>query len=212
MIKVNSFQFNPFQENTYLLHDETREAVIIDAGCYDKEEREELISFIEINNLKVVKLINTHSHIDHVLGCAFVKEYYNVQLGIHKLDEPTLRSVKVYAPTYGFVHYEDATADYFIEEGEKIKFGNSELEVLFVPGHAPGHIAFLNREQKLCISGDVLFHRSIGRTDLPGGDFNTLIKSIKEKIFPLGNDMVVHPGHGPSTTVGDEIKNNPFLK
>ena len=212
MIKVNSFQFNPFQENTYLLHDETREALIIDAGCYDKEEREELISFIEINNLKVLKLINTHSHVDHVLGCAFVKDYYNVQLGIHKLDEPTLRSVKVYAPTYGFVYYEDATADYFIEEGEKIKFGNSELEVLFVPGHAPGHIALVNRDQKLCISGDVLFHRSIGRTDLPGGDFNTLIKSIKEKIFPLGNDMLVYPGHGPSTTVGDEIKNNPFLK
>jgi len=212
MIKVNSFQFNPFQENTYLLHDESREAVIIDAGCYEREEQEELVSFIEINNLKVVKLINTHSHIDHVLGCAFVKKQYNIQLGIHKLDEPTLRSIKVYAPAYGFVNYEEATAEYFIEEGQKIKFGNSELEVLFVPGHAPGHIAFVNKEQRLCISGDVLFHRSIGRTDLPGGDFNTLIKSIKEKIFPLGNDMMVYPGHGGTTTIGDEIKNNPYLK
>jgi len=212
MIKVNSFQFNPFQENTYILHDETREAIIIDAGCYEKEEEEELASFIEINNLDVIKLINTHSHVDHVLGCNFVKEHYKVQLGIHILDEPTLRSVKVYAPAYGFVHYQEATADYFIEEGQKLKFGNSELEVLFVPGHAPGHIAFVNREQKICISGDVLFYKSIGRTDLPGGNLNTLMKSIKEKIFPLGNDMLVYPGHGPNTTVGFEIKNNPYLE
>jgi len=211
MIKVNSFQFNAFQENTYLIHDETRDAVIIDAGCYDKDEHNELTSFIEINNLNVIKLINTHSHVDHVLGCNFVKEYYKVKLGIHKLDEPTLRSVKVYAPAYGFVHYEEANADYFFEEGEKITFGHSEMEILFVPGHAPGHVAFVNKEQKICISGDVLFYRSIGRTDLPGGDFNTLIRSIREKIFPLGNDMVVYPGHGPATNVGDEIKQNPFL-
>ena len=210
MIKVDTFTFNAFQENTYLLHDETRECVIIDPGCYEREEQEELASFIEINNLKVVELLNTHCHIDHVLGNYFVKEKYKVKLAAHRIDEATLKAVKAYAPNYGFVNYTEATIDRYIDEGDQIKFGNSTLNILFVPGHAPGHVAFYNSKENICIGGDVLFAGSVGRTDLPGGDFDTLMKSIQDKIFPLGEAMVVYPGHGPETTVGREMRTNPY--
>jgi len=210
MIQIKDFTFNPFQENTFLLFDETKECVIIDPGCYEKHEEATLSKFIEDNNLKVVLLLNTHCHIDHVLGNAFVKRKYAVDLALHKKDEATLESVQVYAQSYGFAKYQPATVNKFVKEGDIIKFGNSELEVLFVPGHAPGHIAFVNKENNICIGGDVLFNGSIGRTDLPGGDLDTLIESIHNKIFPLGASMVVYPGHGPTTTVGKEKKSNPF--
>src|SRR6478736_6442415 len=187
MIHIQVFTFNAFQENTYVLWDETKEALIIDPGCYEKEEREELTSFIESNKLKPIKLV------------------------YHKLDEPTHRAIKVYAPNYGFYNYEETEVDEFIEEGDTIKFGNSELKIVFVPGHAPGHVAFYNAEEKICIGGDVLFYNSIGRTDLPGGNHETLISSIKNKLFTMADDMVVYPGHGPKTTIGREKQYNPFL-
>lgn len=211
MIQIKIFTFNPFQENTYLLFDETKECVVVDPGCYEDQEMKELNDFIAENNLKVTALLNTHCHIDHVLGNNYVKETYKVKLYIHKDDEAVLKAVKVYAPNYGFHKYNEAEADVFLAEGDTVKFGNSTLNVLFVPGHAPGHIAFYHPDQKICIGGDVLFRESIGRTDLPGGNFNTLIKSIREKMFPLGDDMIVYPGHGPSTTIGHEKKHNPFL-
>jgi hydroxyacylglutathione hydrolase len=210
MIHVQSFTFNPFQENTYILYDETKECVIIDPGCYEKEEKEELTSFIDLNNLKVTEILNTHCHIDHVLGNKFVKELYKVKLAHHRLDEATHRSVKAYAPNYGFVMYNETIADWYIEEGDKIRFGNSVLDIVFVPGHAPGHIAFYNIEEKICISGDALFYDSIGRTDLPGGDFGILISSIHNKLFKMPDNMEVYPGHGPKTTIGREKKYNPF--
>ena len=210
MINLKSFTFNPFEENTFVLSDETGECVIIDPGCNDEYEKQELDQYIESNNLKVKYLLNTHCHIDHVFGNYHVKEKYQVPLLLHKLDEPTLRSVKVYAPVYGFPNYQEAEPDEFIKEGEQISFGNTSMDILFVPGHAPGHIAFVEKEQKICIAGDVLFNGSIGRTDLPGGNFDTLIRSIHEQIFPLGDDMVVYPGHGPETTVGKEKISNPF--
>jgi hydroxyacylglutathione hydrolase len=210
MIKVDIFTFNPFQENTYILHDETRECVIIDPGCYEREEQEELTTFIEINKLKVVELLNTHCHIDHVLGNYFVKEKYKVGLSIHKIDEATLKAVKTYSSNYGFANYTEASADKYIDEGDQIRFGNTTLDILFVPGHAPGHIAFYNSKENICIGGDVLFAGSIGRTDLPGGNFETLIKSIQDKIFSLGEAMVLYPGHGPETTVGREMRSNPY--
>lgn len=210
MIQVHSFTFNAFQENTYILSDETKECVIIDPGCYEKEEKDELTSFIEANNLKVKEILNTHCHVDHVLGNKFVKEYYKVRLAHHRLDEATYRAVKVYAPNYGFNMYDETTAEWFIEEGDKIRFGNSELDILFVPGHAPGHIAFYSLKDKVCVGGDVLFYDSVGRTDLPGGDFGTLINSIHYKLFNLPDDTTVYPGHGPKTTIGREKKYNPF--
>jgi hydroxyacylglutathione hydrolase len=210
MIKIETFTFNPFQENTYVLHDETGECVIIDPGCYEREEQLELSSFIESNKLKVVELLNTHCHIDHVLGNYFVKEKYKVKLAVHKIDEATLKAVKSYSSNYGFVNYTEASVDRYIDEGDQIKFGNSVLDILFVPGHAPGHVAFYNSKENICIGGDVLFAGSIGRTDLPGGNFDTLIKSIQDKIFSLGEATVVYPGHGPETTVGREMRSNPY--
>jgi glyoxylase-like metal-dependent hydrolase (beta-lactamase superfamily II) len=211
MIQIHTFTFNAFEENTYVLFDETRECVIIDPGCYEKQEKQELTDFIQSNQLQVKYLLNTHCHIDHVLGNAFVKHTYKVDLYIHKADEPVLRSVESYASSYGFAQYEPTLPDHFLEEGDMVKFGNSSLAVLFVPGHAPGHIAFYRKEEKFCIGGDVLFQGSIGRTDLPGGNFHTLIKSIQTKLFPLGNDVTVYPGHGNPTTIGVEKKYNPFL-
>ncbi|HEY3401942.1 MAG TPA: MBL fold metallo-hydrolase [Ohtaekwangia sp.] len=210
MLRLQRFEFNPLQENTYVLFDSTRECVIIDPGCYDPEEKDELARFIKENNLIVKMLLNTHGHVDHVLGNAFVKNTYSVKLYISKEDEATLRAVKVYAPHYGFFQYDEAEPDEFLIEGDVIKFGQQQLKVLFVPGHAPGHIAFYHEEQKLIVAGDVLFYNSIGRTDLPGGNFDTLIKSIHEKLFTLPNDVTVYPGHGPETTIGFEKKTNPF--
>lgn len=210
MLQLQSFVFNPLQENTYVLFDETKECVIIDPGCYEREEQYDLADFIETNQLKVVKLFNTHGHVDHVLGNAFVKETYKTKLYIHEQDAATLKAVKVYAPHYGFFQYQEAEPDIYLKEGEPVAFGNQSLEVLFVPGHAPGHIAFYHAASKTLIGGDVLFYNSIGRTDLPGGNYDTLINSIQQKFFTLPDDVTVYPGHGPETTIGYEKKNNPF--
>jgi hydroxyacylglutathione hydrolase len=210
MIQIKIFTFNPFSENTYLVFDETGEGVVIDPGCYEKSEKDTLAQFIENNNLKIKYLLNTHCHIDHVLGNEFVKERYKVPFLIHKNDEPVLRSVKAYAPSYGFNAYHEILPDGYLAEGDSVSFGNITLDVLFLPGHAPGHIGFYHKDSASLLSGDVLFEQSIGRTDLPGGDFNTLIKSIHQQIFTLPDDVIVYPGHGNTTTVGEEKISNPF--
>lgn len=210
MFHIQVFTFNPFQENTYVLYDETKESVIVDPGCYEDEEKKELADFIASNQLTVTRLLNTHCHIDHVLGNAFVREKYNTKLYIHRNDEPVLRAVSAYAPNYGFHLYHETTPDAYLEEGDEITVGNQKFEVLFVPGHAPGHVAFYNRKEKVVIGGDVLFQNSIGRTDLPGGNFETLINSIHQKLFTLPDDVSVYPGHGPKTTIGFEKLTNPF--
>ena len=212
MLKIRKFEFNPFGENTYVLYDETHQCVIIDPGCYDRTEQEELSTFIEATELKVIMLLNTHCHVDHVLGNWYVKNKYNVKLYIHAKDEVVLKAVKVYAPNYGMFEYQETQPDEFLDEGMEVKFGNQVLKVLFVPGHAPGHIAFYHEQSHHLIGGDVLFYNSIGRTDLPGGNHHTLIESIHKKIFTLPDDVVVFPGHGPETTVGFEKKTNPFCK
>lgn len=210
MIRVHDFTFNPFEEKTYVLFDETREAVIIDPGCYDREEQEELASFIAAEKLTVKLLLNTHCHIDHVLGNFFVKQRYEVPLLINSVEVPVLRSVKSYAPNYGFPGYQEVLPDSLLAEGTPVKFGQSQLDVLFLPGHSPGHVGFFAPEQRLLIAGDVLFYHSIGRTDLPGGNTDTLLKSIHQKLFQLPDDVVVYPGHGPTTTLGEEKVSNPF--
>ena len=211
MLQIESFTFNPFEENTYVLYDETGEAVIIDPGCYSQEERGELFDFIKGKKLQPTKLLNTHCHIDHVLGNAFIKRSYDIPLWFHKDEEPVLRAVPAYASNYGFPNYQDSKADHYLIEGEIIKFGNSQLESILVPGHAPGHLVFYNKQEKICIGGDTLFQGSIGRTDLPGGDHETLLRAIKGKLFILPDDTTVYPGHGPSTTIGFEKINNPFV-
>lgn len=209
-MKIKTFAFNAFQQNMSVLYDDTKECVIVDPGCYEKHEEEELAAFIENNNLKVVKLLNTHCHIDHVLGNYFVAEKYNVDLYIHKADLPTLKGVPAYAPVYGFPKYTEKEPNHFLNDGDVVEFGNTKLEVIFTPGHAPGHVVFFHRESENLINGDVLFNGSIGRTDLPGGNHDQLIQSIHEKVFPLGDDVTVYCGHGPTTTIGKEKVSNPF--
>jgi hydroxyacylglutathione hydrolase len=210
MIEIKCFVFNPFMENTYVLFDETHECIIIDPGCYDTQEQNELSDFIRSGNLVVKQLINTHCHIDHVLGNAFIKEKFGVQLFIHPQEVAQLKAVKSYAPNYGFAQYQEAEADGLLNENDSVFFGNQTLEVLFVPGHSPGHIALYHRESKILIGGDVLFENSIGRTDLPGGNFDTLIHSIHQKFFALPDDVTVYCGHGAETTIGFEKRTNPF--
>jgi len=207
---IKHFVFNAFSENTFVAYDHTGECVIIDPGCFDSEEKSTLKMFISDNHLKVKKLLNTHCHIDHVLGNHFVKQTYGVQLHIHRADIPTLKANEIVAPLYGFQGYEPTTAELFLEEGDEVRFGESVLKVLFVPGHAPGHVAFVNAEEKICICGDVLFYQSIGRTDLPGGDYATLISSIKDKLFTLADDTKVFCGHGQATSIGFEKQYNPY--
>jgi hydroxyacylglutathione hydrolase len=209
MMSLQVFTFNPFEENTYVLYTD-REAFIVDPGCYEPAERNTLRDFIAKKNLKVVAVLNTHCHIDHVLGNNFATTTFQAPLYIHPQDERLLRAVATYASNYGFHQYQEKQADGFLTAGEKLKLGAEELEILFVPGHAPGHVAFYHRAQNWVIGGDVLFHRSIGRTDLPGGDLDTLIQSIHQQFFTLPDDVVVYPGHGPETTIGAEKKFNPF--
>lgn len=211
MLQIKTFTFNPFYENTYILFDETKEATIFDPGCFDKKEKESLSNFIESQGLKVTQLINTHCHIDHVLGNAYVKNTYKVPFWIHRNELPVLKSVKVYAPNYGFPGYEEAEPDAFIDEKQKLTIGNQTLDILFVPGHAPGHLVFYHSASGICLAGDALFQGSIGRTDLPGGDHQTLLNSIKRESFNLPEDTIVYPGHGPETTIGEEKENNPFV-
>ena len=211
MIQISSFAFNPFQENTYVLYDETKESIIIDPGCYTPLEQAELSTFIENEGLKPVRLILTHCHIDHILGCKYISERYKLVSEANKIEMPVFQNAERAAAIFGIRLEKPPAPGKFIDEKDVIKFGNSSLEILFTPGHSPGSLCFYNNEQKFVIGGDVLFHGSIGRTDLPGGNFDTLISSIKEKLFSLDDDVTVYPGHGQETTIGFEKANNPFL-
>jgi len=209
---IKSFIFNDFQENTYILYDDTKECVIIDPGCYQPHEQEELTAFIKNNNLKPVKLVNTHCHIDHVLGNLFVADTYNLTLYLHKEELKTYDGTARWAEMFGMVLNQKPQNMQFIMEGDAITFGNTKLDVLFTPGHSIASLTFVHHQTKSIIAGDVLFYLSIGRTDLPGGNLQTLINSIKQKLFTLPADYKVYCGHGPSTNIGFEKANNPFLK
>lgn len=211
MIHIKSFVFNPYQENTYLLYDETGECVIIDPGMYDGNDQNSLVKFIAEKKLKPVLLLNTHCHIDHVLGNKFVYDTYGLLPQFHKGEEVVLNSVVSYAPQMGMRYEVSPLPETYLPETGFIRFGESEMEILFCPGHSPAHLCFYGKENKILIGGDVLFYRSIGRTDLPGGNFDQLISSIREKIFTLPDDTRVYPGHGQSTMVGFEKQFNPFL-
>lgn len=211
MIQIASFTFNPFQENTYVLYDETKECVIIDPGCYDDYERAELVQFIERKELKPVRLLNTHCHIDHVFGNAFIARKYNLELEAHKDDLFLLQALPFTANMYQLNAEESPEPARFLNEGDQVKFGNSLLDILHTPGHSPGSITFYSKEQKFAIVGDVLFNMSIGRPDLPGGNLEVLLNSIRTKLLPLGDDFNVHAGHMSTTTIGFERKNNPYL-
>ena len=211
-MNIKIFTFNQFFENTFIISDSTNECIIIDPGCYNKNEKQILQDYILSNNLVPTKLLNTHCHIDHILGNNFVSKTWDLELEIHHKDIDLLKNSKNIADLYGFVNYENSPiTNKFLVEGDIIEFGKSKLEVLFTPGHAPGHISLYSKNENFIISGDVLFNNSIGRTDLPGGNYSTLIDTIKSKILCLDDSTVVYCGHGPSTTVGKERINNPFL-
>ena len=212
-MKVKCFTFNPFQENTYILHDNTNECVIIDPGCSNINEQIELINFIKSNDLTPVKLINTHAHIDHIFGNKFISRLFKIDLYLHKLELKLLKEAKNIAKSYGIENFESSPLPkYFMNEGDIISFGNTSLEVLFTPGHSPGHICLYNKKNNILIAGDVIFKLSIGRTDLPGGNYDTLISSIKNKLYNLPANTEIFCGHGPITNIGFEKLNNPFLK
>ena len=211
-MNLKKLTFNPFQENTYVIWDDDKNCAIIDPGCSDEHERNELVALIETEGLNPVKLLNTHCHIVQVLGNRFISEKYDLGLEMHKLDLPVLNAVPNYGATFGFETGEMVQPSVFLEEGETINIGSIELEILFVPGHSPGSICFYHVATKQVISGDALFYGSIGRTDLPGGNHAQLIAAIKAKLLTLPEDVQVHSGHGPATNIGFEKKNNPFLQ
>jgi hydroxyacylglutathione hydrolase len=211
MITIKIFVFNPFQENTFVLFDETKEAVIIDAGCYSLQEEEKLSNFIKENGLKPVHLLATHCHIDHILGNKFVVENYQIQPEAHKADEFLYENVQSYGMNFGIETGPVPKIGNYLDEGMQVKFGNSILDIAHIPGHSPGGIVFYNKTEGFLIAGDVLFQGSIGRTDLPGGNFQQLTSNIENKLFTLDDKVVVYPGHGPSTTIGEEKRTNPFF-
>lgn len=211
MISIKIFTFNSFQVNTYLLYDQSKEAVLIDPACDSEEEFTLLKSFIEENELSLQRIINTHGHIDHIAGVQRVVDYFNVPFEIHPDDVSLLKVAPQSAQIFGFELEAAKMPDGSIEEGKSIEFGNSSLKTLHVPGHSPGSIVFYSEENKFAIVGDVLFSGSIGRTDLPGGDYDTLISGIKSKLLTLPGDTKVFSGHGPSSTIQQEHDTNPFL-
>jgi hydroxyacylglutathione hydrolase len=209
---IKIFTFNPFQENTYLLFDETKEAVLIDAGCITETEKLTLKRFIDENGLTLKRLINTHLHLDHQFGNKFVADTFGLLPEANQQDEFLLANVVAQARSFGFSVEEEAQAlGAYINEGDEIKFGNCSLKAIHVPGHSPGSLAFYSEKEGVVFAGDVLFRNSIGRTDLPYGDYATLILSITKKLLPLPDSTVVYCGHGPSTTIGSEKSSNPYL-
>jgi len=211
MHQIKKFTFSPFSENTYVISDEKGETVIIDPGCLSQTEKEELHAYISSKGLKPVALLQTHTHLDHVFGSAYVKRKYGVKMYMHKADLPVLADVELRCKTWGIPGYEPVEADEFLEEGDNFTFGNTRLDIVFVPGHAPGHIAFINHKEKYIIGGDCLFKGSVGRTDFPLCSAADLIKSIQTKFFTLPDDYVVYAGHMEPTTIGEEKKSNPFF-
>ena len=211
MLKIKSFTFNPYQENTYLIFDDSKEAVVIDPGNYEAYENELISKFIDENKLKLKKIILTHCHIDHCLGNKYLNEKYGAELLIPFDERDLYKNVENIATLFGFANYSHLDENEYLKEKDKIEFGNIKLDVLFLPGHSPGHLAFYFKNDNVCFSGDVLFYNSIGRTDLPGGDHDTLINSIKNKLFLLNPNTIIYPGHGQKTILKNEMKDNPFL-
>lgn len=211
MVTIRSFTFNFFSTNTFVLSDETKQCIIIDPGCSKPAEEEELVKYIEKNNLTPVAQVITHFHIDHVLGISFIFNKYGIEATAHEGGKVFWENSESLGFRFGFKGDEFREPKHFVKEGDLIKFGDSEFEVIEVPGHADGSICLVNNKQHFIMAGDVIFYGSIGRTDLPTGDFDILKTNILNKIFTLDDNYVIYPGHGQKTTVGMERLHNPFI-
>ncbi|WP_345950066.1 MBL fold metallo-hydrolase [Mucilaginibacter sp. PAMB04274] len=211
MASIKAFPNNPYQENTYILYDDSGECAIIDPGMYTAAEQNAVVNFISSNQLKPVLLLNTHCHIDHVLGNKFVFDQYGLKPQFHEGELVVLQTMPVWAQQSGIRYELSPLPDTYLPESGTITFGNTTLELIFAPGHSPAHLCFYSKDDVLLVGGDVLFSGSIGRTDLPGGNHTQLLKNIREKLFILPSNVVVYPGHGPETTIGLERETNPFF-
>ena len=211
MLSYKIFTFNPVAENTYVLYNEAKEAIIIDPGCYFEEERKQLQEFLEKNSLKPVQLVNTHCHLDHVFGNKWIHDTYKLELFIHPNEERVLQFAPQSGEMWGMPVDNYTGPLHFLQQNQVILLGQNEIKILLAPGHSPGSICLYCEKEGFVIGGDVLFRDSIGRTDLPGGNHNQLLQSIREQLFVLPDDVIVLPGHGEPTTIGYEKKNNPFL-
>ncbi|MBL7719477.1 MAG: MBL fold metallo-hydrolase [Flavipsychrobacter sp.] len=211
MLQIQAFSFNPFQENTYLITNEQKLCWIVDPGMYDEKETKFLFDYISNNALVPQSIINTHTHIDHIFGVNAVMGQYNIPFGINEKDLPVLNAAVASAMMFGLSFSNTPQPTFFIGDKDTLQLGDDTLEVRFTPGHSPGSVVFYYAPGNWVIGGDVLFSGSIGRTDLPGGNFDTLIQSIKTQLLPLPEETTVYSGHGPSTTIGNEKQYNPFL-
>lgn len=211
MLEIKFFTFSPIQENTYVLYNENNECIIVDPGTYFDDEKDTLKGFISDHKLVPKALINTHCHLDHTFGNKYFAELYDLKLQLHPEEEAVLQ----FGPASGLMYdmpFDNYNGDLiFLNDGDIIKLGSDEIEVIHAPGHSPGSICFYCKAQKFLIGGDVLFNRSIGRTDLPMGNHELLLSSIREKLFTLPDDVTVYSGHGRPTTIGEEKQFNPFL-
>ena len=208
---IKQFVFNPFQVNNFVLYDDTGECAIIESSCYDKEEKKQLAAFIKENSLKPVLQLFTHCHIDHMVGSRFVSKTFHLKPLTHEDSMPFLKNSKEYGKVFGFDVDKPVMPDIFLQDGDIAEFGNQQLRVIHTPGHAAGSLCFYNEADGSVFAGDVLFQGGVGRTDLPTGDHDLLIKSILQKLLILPEDTRVYPGHGPDTTIGEEKRSNPFL-
>lgn len=211
MLKIEKFVVNPLQENTFVLSDETGECIFVDPGFYFDVEKKEIVDYVSDNNLKPVKITNTHCHFDHIMGVEFIRNQFSIPFYAHTDDAFWVKQAIFQGKMFGFEMEPVQAPEHFFHENESLKFGNTELKIIHVPGHSPGHVVFYSEKEGILIAGDVLFNGSIGRTDLPGGNYETLISGIKGKLFNLPDETKVYCGHGPETTLGFEKKSNPFL-
>ena len=211
MTKIHLLTYNPFQQNTVVV-ESGGECLIIDPGAYTKEEQNDFLNFISDNNLKPIRLLNTHCHLDHVFSNGLIAEKFSLDLEIHEEELAMLKACPQVGQAYGIPTAPSPEPKKWLKPEDSIEIGDDKLQILFTPGHSPGSVSFYSEKNNYLIAGDVLFHESIGRTDLPGGDFNTLMLSIRDKLLTLPDDVIVYPGHGPTTTIGHERNHNPFIR
>lgn len=211
MIKIQKFTFNAFQENSYIIYNEDKKAIIIDPGMYDINEHKLFFKFINDNQLEPIMLLNTHTHLDHLFGNAAVLNKYKIPFAFHELDKPVFDAASSVGIMYGLEFEKSPEPTFYLKENETLQLGTDSFKILLTPGHSPGSVCFYHQAQNIVISGDVLFQQSIGRADLPGGNYETLMNSIHTELMSLPNETIVYSGHGPETTIGMERMNNPFL-